>query len=289
MKHRSVGIFIILVASLAAVPQASHEFGAFKDAVGERVRVEIWNAFLSLHARGRGSVQVSAAPLPAVASCDSVEKKSAEAALKTAAARSDAAQPWRKEPATRKADVEAARIIVDPSFDPHTLNAAWAFTESPAVLNKILRNVPKVDLARASELAMLVPPGADLDADYLSTSAPVLRRMERVERVRRVETAEVEKHAASDAELAGRERREAQREAKRSRDEIRRLINEGVNSKNLNEVKTAEGFFKVLKVKASGKPDAPAPAAWTWQPGKQISCSGVDSAEEPAPAAPAGE
>ncbi len=48
MKHRSIGIFFILVAALVAMPQASEQLLGLKNAAEERVRAELWNAFLGL-------------------------------------------------------------------------------------------------------------------------------------------------------------------------------------------------------------------------------------------------
>ncbi|MCA1593773.1 MAG: hypothetical protein LC754_14210 [Acidobacteria bacterium] len=49
MKHRSVGIFVVLLAALAAAPQASEQLLSMKDSLGERVRAGIWCAILDLH------------------------------------------------------------------------------------------------------------------------------------------------------------------------------------------------------------------------------------------------
>ena len=58
MKHRSVVAFILLAASLAAVPQAGQDLSELKSALGARVRSEIWSVFLSLNGHG-GAVQTA--------------------------------------------------------------------------------------------------------------------------------------------------------------------------------------------------------------------------------------
>ncbi len=61
MKHRSIHIFILVAAALVAAPQASQELSSWRDAVGRRVKTEIFNAFLSLQA---GDVVRPAAAAP---------------------------------------------------------------------------------------------------------------------------------------------------------------------------------------------------------------------------------
>ncbi|HEX7175943.1 MAG TPA: hypothetical protein VF240_11845, partial [Pyrinomonadaceae bacterium] len=49
MKHRTVTVFIVVLAALAAVPQAFEQFSSLKDAAGNRLTAGVWNVFLSLH------------------------------------------------------------------------------------------------------------------------------------------------------------------------------------------------------------------------------------------------
>ena len=49
MKHRTSAVFILAIASLAAVPSAFQQIISLKEAAGNRVSAGIWNALLSLH------------------------------------------------------------------------------------------------------------------------------------------------------------------------------------------------------------------------------------------------
>ena len=49
MKHRTVTVFIVVLAALAAVPQAFEQVSSLKDAAENRLTAGVWNVFLSLH------------------------------------------------------------------------------------------------------------------------------------------------------------------------------------------------------------------------------------------------
>lgn len=261
MKHRSVGIFIVLAASFAAIPQASQELAALKNAVGERARVEIWNAFLDLQTRGLGGAQ---APAPAtVASCEAGRTQNeATQAAKAAAPKSDDARRSAREQSRRAHEVETAKIITDPSQGPHVAKIARDTEALPAVaVRRALR-----EISGGSEFAMIVPPGVDAGA-FTSTA---LSQLERAKGAwfTRGDIAELERQISFDA---ARERsRRGQRDAERSREEVRRRTHNGANTRGGVESKPVEHFFKMLKVKSSEKIGPAAPVALTARPGRHI-------------------
>src|ERR1700750_1624831 len=61
MRHRSNIAFILLAATLFAAPQMAHDLSTLKGAVAARVRGEILQAFLGLHAN-EASATVTHAP-----------------------------------------------------------------------------------------------------------------------------------------------------------------------------------------------------------------------------------
>lgn len=64
MKHRSSVILILVVATLALVPQAAQRLEDFGHGVASRVEGAFWNTFLSLHVRQtRRAVEQSAPPV----------------------------------------------------------------------------------------------------------------------------------------------------------------------------------------------------------------------------------
>ncbi|HEX8474036.1 MAG TPA: hypothetical protein VF666_08395 [Pyrinomonadaceae bacterium] len=64
MKHRSLIIFIIVVAVLAFVPQAAEQFVEFRRTTTERALRGVSNAFLNLYAQNLRSGETPAATLP---------------------------------------------------------------------------------------------------------------------------------------------------------------------------------------------------------------------------------
>jgi hypothetical protein len=279
MKHRSVGIFIVLAASLAAIPQASQELAALRNAVGARARVEIWNAFLDLQTRGLGGAQ---APAPAtVASCEAgrAESEGTQAA-KAASPKSDDARRPAREQSRRAHEVETAKIITDPSEGPHVAKLARDTEVLPAAVRRALR-----EISGGSEFAMIVPPGVDAGA-FNSTALSQLER-EKGAWFTRGEIAELERQASFDA---ARERsRRGQREAERSREEVRRRTHNGADTKGGVEMKPVEHFFEMLKVKSSEKIGPAAPVALTARPGRRIYVTSPALAFVPAPPAAATE
>lgn len=55
MKHRTVTVFIVVLAAMASVPKSLEQFAALKESAGNRLNAGIWNAFLSLHGQKIGS------------------------------------------------------------------------------------------------------------------------------------------------------------------------------------------------------------------------------------------
>lgn len=65
MRYRAIVGYVVIVALLAVTPQVSQELQALKSAVGNRLRAEIWDTLLSLHAQN--GVERAAQPLAAQA------------------------------------------------------------------------------------------------------------------------------------------------------------------------------------------------------------------------------
>lgn len=105
MKHRTVTVFIVVLAALAAVPQAFEQLSSLRDAAGNRLTAGVWNVFLGLHGQKVGGAP-RAQELPQAALLVRAEAPegpaSARAArravrpskwLETASARPSAARP----------------------------------------------------------------------------------------------------------------------------------------------------------------------------------------------------
>ena len=59
MKHRTVTVFIVVLAALASVPKSLEQFASLREAAGNRLNAGIWNAFLSLHGQKIGGARRS--------------------------------------------------------------------------------------------------------------------------------------------------------------------------------------------------------------------------------------
>lgn len=280
MKHRSVGIFIILAASLAAIPQASQELVAFKDAVGERVRVEIWQAFLDLNSQGRGSAPVSPERQSEVASCPDTAKDSAKSVAKKTEPRKDEARVAGKESGQKAPSNETARMIVDPAQDPRVAKAP-----TPATSKRALKNSSAADFSFSGEYAMVVPPALDVNIDALTSIAPQLRELGRARGRQHAEIARVERLAASDVARAKQGRTDAQR----TRTVARRLVKEGMKLKSMDEEKAAEFIFKALKFNPAQKHGVVTPVALFPQPARPAPARRSGFVAPPAPPVSVGE
>lgn len=85
MKHRSTGIFIIVLAALVAAPSASQQLLALKDAAAGRLEATLWDAFLSLNGHHAEPANADASPIRQVAPVEtaaSARARKAEAAPK---------------------------------------------------------------------------------------------------------------------------------------------------------------------------------------------------------------
>jgi len=275
MRHRSVVLFIVLAASLAAAPQASQELAALRSAVGERVRAEIWNAFLSLHAQGREKILVPPGLRPAVASPES-PKGGAELATKANACDAGrAAETKRKESPSRRAERESARMITDPALDPSKVKVALVRGKGAAdSVRQVLRLIPQLESAPAGDFAMLVPPGTGVGLPALTSAARGASGLQGDAWPRGPNAAELQRHAAQLAAQYG-SRGPA---AKRVREEIRLQFDGYLNFEGQPKGKSREPYFRVMKVKTPNKVRESAPAAPPARPGKQIACSGLEGA-----------
>lgn len=282
MKHRSIGIFIILAASLAAIPQASQELDALRNAVGQRARVELWNAFLDLQsAGGRSSRPAAPASAPAaVAGCQTAPGQTASQTAKASAVKTDDARRSAKEQPRRADEAEALAVIVDPSQGPQVTKVAYHTAEKTSA-----RRASASEPHRGAEFAMFVAPGdaIEIDADAVTRGALPRLVHDRGEWLSRGEIAELEKQAFLDSARERETARRDQHDAERARGEVRRRVHGGPHTKVNGEVKAAEQLLKVFKFKTTEKTPPAAPVAFTSQPGRQI----YAPAPAPLPAPPA--
>ncbi|HEX5707438.1 MAG TPA: hypothetical protein VFX96_09090 [Pyrinomonadaceae bacterium] len=142
MKHRSTGIFIIILAALIAAPSASQQLVALKDAAAGRLEATLWDAFLSLNGRHAESAAGASAPIqqvgPSEAEIAARDKKTTEAMPKTR----EASRPEpRRASGREEADARETELFVAKFENAESLFAFDADSES-AVRFAVPANLP---------------------------------------------------------------------------------------------------------------------------------------------------
>jgi hypothetical protein len=246
MKHRSIHIFILVAAILVVAPRASQELSDMKDALGQRLKSEIFNAFLSLQSADGSRL----APQPG----DSL-LASAGPASRGVKGRASATQvevhARREVPAEVTAEADA---LTEPVVEIAEHQAETTVVPAPGF--KFELHDTKV--LRGRELAMIIPPDSDVTAPPPPKPAPrneiaaarrATARRRAAEAERRAAEVEVNLDLALKAEGF-------------SSEELRRQLNSTQTFRLDNDA--ARTWTKVLKVKRTAPkpaPAAPAPAA----------------------------
>jgi hypothetical protein len=244
MKHRSIHIFILVAALLVVAPQASQDLSAMKDALGQRLKSEIFNAFLSLHA---GDAMRSAEPASDCLFASAGESRDAKRGRgqNRAAATQVEVHARREVPAEIPAEVAA---ITEPIIEIAELEPARA---EAAALRFELHDTK---IIRGRDLAMIIPP----DADVTAPPPPPPTRPTTARRATRRRAAELDRRAAAPkVEFEG-----AIEFERVTAEELRRQL-EGIKTFQV-DADAARTWTKVLKVKRTAPkpaPAAPAPAA----------------------------
>lgn len=266
MRHRSISVLILLLATLAAVPEAAQEFSSFKSALGERVRAGIWSALLNLHAADEP--QAATAPRLARANQSSAAhgaeatvaraEQRPETAVRTcpsASLHNDASETEARSPlGAQPAEVASAtRELRDEGRAVAVLSPRDGLeNETPQVASPALK------------LAMIIPPEQGLHPD----TAPAASRLE----------AAPEEGADAGAalrEAAARARQAAERHGETSyvaarleargvgirlrTDETWRGLDELLRTRALTRGAQFDTLLKIRKLKRPVTPVAPAP------------------------------
>ena len=267
MKHRSIHIFILVAALLVVAPQASQELSDVKDAIGRRLKSEIFHAFLSLQT-GEGA-RLS----PQAAGGLFAPGAGAEVAAgdkRTGARQARAASPQVEVHARREVPAEVEPVV--------EVAAVTEAAPRPAPDFKFELHDTKV--MRGRELAIIIPPDADFTAPppppaQLAKAEAVRRAAPRVRRA-----AELERRAAAfqvNLDLG------AALEAGGFADaEVRRQL-EGVREFRLDP-EGVRVLTKTLKVKRAAPKPPPAPPARTACPRESAKAASPQVACGPAEA-----
>ncbi len=194
MRHRSNIAFILLAAALFAAPQMAHDLSTLKGAVAARVRVEILQAFLGLHANeaSAAGTQAPRAELALVAhAADKSDAQPApQSAQKKAGERSSC--PAQRNEQRNEANAQArtqTAMLTDPA-DKTNVGLP------PSAVAVELASLPR-QVFDATQLAMLTPPGNGVEppAPPVRASYKEDDARKTVESSTRVKFAELERHA----------------------------------------------------------------------------------------------
>jgi hypothetical protein len=285
MKHRSIGVFIILAAILAAAPQATRELKTLKSALGERVRSEILHAFLSLHSRDGASASAPQVRQLALASCDGLKERETQAAPRATRSEAQARAGARAEVAAPRRDAEELAMIIEPLPGIPTSNKAKAAHKINVEEFVELAEGPAEQFAE-SQLAMILPP--DMAIPQASSAAARLKASEKTKAAEKALAARAERQAA-------RARRDEERAAAFSFEDVARFSDAEWN-RQVSETMRAAGEvrtngraprFKFIKLKRPVRQGF-APPAWA-APRPEKQAAAPTPVSPVAPAAPAGE
>lgn len=227
-----------------------------KDALGQRLKSEIFNVFLNLHT-GNATCPAGRAANSQLASAGAPRGAKRVAALVRATATQVEVHARREVPAEVAALTEPVVEVAELAPEP-------ARVEAPAFRFEL--HDPK--LMRGQELAMIIPP--DMDVMAPPPPRPARREAARRATALRRRAAELETHtAAFNVEF-----KDATEIKGISPVELRRQL-DSIQTLRFNDDNTARTWTKLLKLKRAAPKPAPAPAA-------RASCPETSASDAPA-------
>ena len=244
MRHRSNIAFILLAAALFAAPQVAQDLSTLKGAVAARVRGEILQAFLGLHANESASAATQAPRVEAPPVVCKADKQEAQPAAQRKGVE-------RTAPAQRGEARPQSAMLTDPSDKTNS-------GLPPSAAAAELASIPR-QLLDETKLAMLTPPGNGVEPPPPSV-AYLYEAGDARTRAARDKFAELERHA-----VFVQARFDFERGVKDSR-WISRIAEEAAHAAGSEG---AKGKARVIKVRRPGRvcgggdntPCAPLPVA----------------------------
>lgn len=256
MKHRSVVIFVVIIATLATTPQAARQLLSMEASLGNRVRAGIWCAILDSHAP-EGAVEV-AESRPLQVTTSNVKGTDANATAS------------RRVSSDRQNDVTGALFIQNsPSRQAASL----------------LKKHPELKFTAARELAMMMP--IETDVRPVSTAAESLdaRALRHKTIEPHLQLPEPQNDAAFiDPRFGGHDVRFTL-----SGVGVRRQLDSLLNELGIYSVARGEIRRRLIKVKQSSKPDEKVPPSRQLCPKKLNNFTLIASVRKIAPPVPASE
>lgn len=179
MKHRSLIIFVIIVAALVVVPEAAQQLVEFKRTAVERASRGVSNAFLNLYAqRLRGQETRGNAALSS--STEAKELRAATCALADAAAANAAARRAsfvrEKSPTGRENSRQRRLSATESAPDVLMAKNRLKLSESPLNLHLDMSMLPEISTRMAVQD---MPKVASVRGEFIS--ADVVRALKRLE------------------------------------------------------------------------------------------------------------
>jgi hypothetical protein len=187
MRHRSNIAFILLAAALFAAPQMAHDLSKLKGAVAARVRGEILQAFLGLHANEAATAGTQAPRAELALVSHRADKSDAQPAQQgTQKKAGERSCPAQRNDANAQTRAQTA-MLTDPS---DKTNAGLP----PSGVAVELAVLPR-QVLDATQLAMLTPPGNGVEPPPPARASYEGDARAKVEPPTRAKFAELERHA----------------------------------------------------------------------------------------------
>lgn len=269
MKHRSIHIFILLAAVLVAAPQASQDIAALKTALGQRVKAEIYKAFLNLQASD-ATRPAPQTPESLLASRGAGAPRSKDESRAARAATQVEVHARREVPVQSDESDESDEVamLTDPIMEVAELRDEPPAPAAPAVRFELHDR----KVLRGTELAMLIPPDADITPAPRAAARRDAAEARAATRLRTRRAAELKRQTASvtvqlDADDAPGVQALYETEIRGQLDALRLL---GLDV----QLDAPRPATKVLKLKRTAKPAPapPAPAARAACPTRPVAC-----------------
>ena len=142
MKHRSIGAFILLAATLFAIPQAVEDIRSLKGAAFERARAGLLQAFLSFNSDEAAPASPSARLARTAAYCPEAHRSAVASAAKKASRRAASAGP-------RSESLEPSELSEFLAEEAEGLSPLAGVAEFVGELAEVVHEVAEIKVAAA--------------------------------------------------------------------------------------------------------------------------------------------
>ncbi|MGB8510124.1 MAG: hypothetical protein WCD76_17225 [Pyrinomonadaceae bacterium] len=288
MKHRSVGIFVVLIATLAVAPQALQQLLSAKTSLDDSLRIGIWRAILEMN-EAEGTSEMARLSnsqfLPSDSKTAGTETATVRSAGKIVQCNNATVNRERSFPtqsvAAQTASLFDAQVAAN-NLIP-TVAASESHTSAPVAPRHPMGRIPEPPAA--GEIAMIIPPEQSLPPTSHFAQAQVERALMREVIESDAKLGEQQRDATYiKANFAGREMR-----FRVSGEGVRRQLDSLIRKADRLEGTGREIQHRVIKVKRQGETVGSTSGGSGLKTKKQCLLSMIACLNEIAPPVPATE